>query len=238
MYPLAELIRRCVENNGNADWQAFLSAPVVRELVRGVFVRYSRFRQRVDEFENWFGVWLYAKNKLKSELELLRAVYGQDVDIPVLGREEHARNYLRQVVQSARSEFEKENRSRLPVTAGADPNKVIRPGPAPHLEERAAEVRVAAQHLSQGNRIPFWLRYLLVCGPLLPEDLAFIQQHRPDAETFINEREIGARANGRQHPLTSAEIGQLLGGISPAAVDQRVTTGLQHVLAFLELPNP
>lgn len=232
MYPLAELIRRCVELKESGDWDVFLRT--VRDVVRGVFLQYSRFRHRVDEFEAWFGGWLITHRSLDAELRAIRqhpAQWVQPEHIRIPEREGYARNYLRGVIHSAWAEFEEENRSSLPLAADAE----TRPNPRQQLTEEAADVRAAAQRLNQDIRIPFWLAYLLVCGPLLPEDVLLLQMVRQDVLDLINEREVTARENRHRRAFDSTTIGQLM-GVTHACVDQRVRTALLRVREYLGLP--
>lgn len=212
MFPLAELIRRCVEGSGgdaNAAWAAFLQA--TRRMVGDAGWAWARNDREVDEFVNGFGGWLFQHGGLGPALGALRCRWHQPESEFIPEREWYAWNYLRRIVHCGRAEFWGENRPRLPAAPGTDPDEVAGEDPLGELADRAEAVRVVAVRFPHAQRIAFWLHYLRLCGNLLPADRQYLEALNGLAVgPLIDGCYQAALEFGHLRPFRVCEIGQLL----------------------------
>lgn len=183
----AELIRRCVEQQGNDDWVAFRAR--TETLVHTVFLHYCHCGHLVDEFEDWFYGWLAAGHQLAAALNALHNHYPDPEHIYIAAREQYAWRYFRRIVQTGCAVFLGEINSHLPVAPDVDPDNT--PGHNPwqaiaeqlEIAEQMEQVRAVACQLSTNLRLTFSLRHFEWFWPLLESDVSELRKRnalRPD----------------------------------------------------------
>jgi hypothetical protein len=225
---LAEIIRLCVEEESQRN-NAFT------ELLRRLRVRVHR-HVLTDEVWDWFGSWLFAdldrpNHRLGAALKALRNQCSQRECEVVADREEHVERYLRRVIQTAVMEFNEERGCAWWVTSSATTNEPEERDSLQALLDSEANncattvlqqmVRDSATEENQNHRIPFWLRYIRLCGPLLQHDVDFLTRTRADAADVIKER-LRSVNEHVIHPFDGELIAYLM-DVSRATIDTRIS---------------
>ena len=230
---LQHLLERCITENTSEAWSGFFSA--FRSLIQRVYHAHAD-AQRVPEFESWLPGWLYYERKLHAAYRAVRRKVEsgdcKDADAEDL----YIRNYIARIVRSAIAEFAREQR---PKTESLAPESFLDTIPAaPHEggEELHTGILEALQRFPPELRIPFWLRYYAVFGPLSGTDEGWVtvQTGLPAdriAEMLLQQADANPR---HQKPLSSEFIGSLL-NIPPctdgrySTVDQRVRRAIVRI---------
>lgn len=206
---LLHLIRLCAvrKEAGSEAWSQLLRE--IDGLARSGFARYGSARD-MEEFVQQFPGWLFRRDKLSMvEMALRKKIDAGEVS--GLEQEEHfAKNYLARIIKSAVAEFYREF-ARHDDTHAADLLQAAsseRPG-----DDRMQDIVAELLKLPMRLRVPFRLRHYAALGPLLEDEMQFIEEQsglpRPKAAELI-ESEF-QKNNHRDFPLSSAFIGQLIG---------------------------
>jgi hypothetical protein len=233
------ILERCITENSDAAWTAFLCA--FGPLIRRVYHTHADARNFAD-FESWFPGWLFYARKLHSAYRGLQAKVQSRECLTVESQDQYLANYFASIVRSAVAEFARE---RYPQTESQAPESFLATIPAAPLEggqELHNEILDALQHLPPELRVPFWLRYYAVLGPLTARDTAWVADQVGLAVERITEMVLHEADANRRHqkPLSSEFIGSLL-NISPctdgrySTVDQRVRRAIVRIREHLAL---
>lgn len=234
---LQTILERCVTENSNEAWTLFFSAfgPLIRRVYHAHADAIS-----FSEFEPWFSGWLYCERKLHAAYRALRAKVDSGECLTPDNQDRYLANYLATVVRAAAAEFHRERRPVAPCQA---PDAVLSAVPAAQSEsDRELQSRVLAvlPRLPPELRVPFWLRYYQVFGPLPPEDAAWVAERSGLTADRVAEAVAQEAEAHRAHrkPLSSEFIGSLL-DIAPCAdgkystVDQRVRRAILRIREYL-----
>jgi hypothetical protein len=231
---LAEIIRRCVEETTPRKRNDACTRlrEWIEPIARDVWGLRGWPPGCVDEFVAWVWSWLFMGRIDRLLITIRCWCFQEGCDaherIHVPTREADVRNYLYCMVHTARLRFESERGG----THAAHNNVTYEPedqNPFEEVIDQAENVREIAKRLENENdRIPFWLRYIRVCGKLLPDDLATLTGRDPDAAEIINQRYAAAHASGCMWPFDAATIADLV-GITPQAVDAAVYRALREI---------
>ena len=158
-----EILERCIVENSSDAWAALLAE--YASVVRRVYHAHADAAGFPD-FEAWFPGWLYYERKLHAAYRSLQAKIRSE-DCPTAPSQRHyLANYLAAIVRSAVAEFCHEHKA---VTTRQVPDAVLSAVPAavaPADSDLEGRIRAILLRLTPDLRIPFWLRYLQVFGPL------------------------------------------------------------------------
>ncbi len=231
------ILERCITENSNEAWTLFFSA--FGPLIRRVYQAHSESIS-FSEFEPWLPGWLYYERKLHAAYRALRAKVDSGECSTPDDQDRYLANYLATIVRAAAAEFHCERR---PVALRQVPNVILNAVTAaqsPPDSEMLHRVLAILPRLPPDLRIPFWLRYYQVFGPLTAEDAAWVAERSGltvdrVAEVVAKEAE---KHRSYKKPLNSEFIGQLL-DIRPCAdgrystVDQRVRRAILRIRELL-----
>jgi hypothetical protein len=223
---LKAILEHCITENSNEAWTLFLST--FGPLVRRVYHAHADAKG-YSHFESWFPGWLYYERKLHAAYRGLQTKI-QRGECPTLeSQERYLTNYFATIVRTAVAEFAHQESAKV---GGHYSAFVLFSMPAPSsVTERDLydQIRTVLSDLPPELRVPFWLRYYSVFGPLSETDAAWVAEKRGLSVgdiTLMVLQEASANFH-RQKPLSSEFIGSLL-NIRPSAdgrystVDQRV----------------
>ncbi|GIW89994.1 MAG: hypothetical protein KatS3mg109_0426 [Pirellulaceae bacterium] len=227
------ILERCITENSNDAWTLFFSA--FRALIRRVYHAHGD-AVSFPEFECWLPGWLYYERKLHAAYRALRAkVDSGECSTPVT-QERYLANYLATIIRAAAAEFHRERRSDFPRQVPDADLSAVPAAESPPDPDMQGRVLAVLPLLPPDLRIPFWLRYYRVFGPLTPEDAAWVAERsgmtaKRVTEAVAREAEMH---RSRRKPLSSEFIGSLL-GIAPcgdgeySTVDQRVRRAILRI---------
>lgn len=232
-----EILEHCIVENASEAWEAFFAryAPVVRR----VYHAHAEAAWFAD-FESWFPGWLYHERKLHSAYRALRAKVDSGECSTLDGQDRYLANYVATIVRAAAAEFCHERR---PAAAKQVSDAVLSAVPAPATPTASdlhGRIVAVLPRLPPELRIPIWLRYFTVFGPLSAEDAAWAAERSGLtasrlAEVVAHEAEAN---RSHQKPLSSEFIGSLI-NIPPCAdgrystVDQRVRRAVVRIRELL-----
>jgi hypothetical protein len=229
-------LERCIVENSNDAWAAFLSEYAV--LIRRVYHAHADAGEFV-EFEGWFPGWLYHERKLHSAYRALQARIRDGECLREASQQRYLSNYVATIVRSAAAEFVQERR---PQSECVPDSHLARHPAAQEPDDRHLREPILAvlPRLPAELRVPFWLRYVPVFGPLSPEDAAWVAERSGLTAEQVGQAVAGeVEANlSRQHPLSSEFIGSLV-NIPPcgdgrySTVDQRVRRAIVRIRELL-----
>jgi DNA-directed RNA polymerase specialized sigma24 family protein len=241
---LLELLRLCIVDPPMGPWEQLLSA--LADLIGSVYRSTAPARQadRLEEFRGWLPGWLVVGQRLEAAHDWLDEQIRLGTCPTETQQEQALRNYLRQTIRSGVGDFFRERVGRSTGSAGRQSlspevaaTLETRPDRIPAADEEALKgIRTHLATLSFTLRVPFRLRYYQACGPLPPDELAWVSEQSGLPPETVSQRirdELG-RNQGTDFPLSSAFIGGLL-GIPPSAegrfntVDQRVSRAQQAI---------
>jgi DNA-directed RNA polymerase specialized sigma24 family protein len=232
-----EILERCIVENSSDAWEAFFSQNAL--VVRRVYHAHAEAAWFPD-FESWFPGWLYYERKLHAAYRALQAKIRSGECLTLDSQQRYLANYLASIVRAAAAEFCSERRPSAPRQV---PDAVLSAVPAadpPEPDDLRARLLSVLPHLPPDLRVPFWLRYYQVFGPLSAEDAAWVAERSGltvecAAEVVAEE----AESNLSHHkPLSSEFIGCML-NIPPCAdgrystVDQRVRRAIVRIREHL-----
>jgi hypothetical protein len=232
-----EILERCIVENSSDAWKAFFTqyAPLVRRVYHA-HADAAWFR----DFESWFPGWLYHERKLHAAYRALRAKMDSGECLTLDSQDRYLTNYLATIVRGAAAEFCCERR---PVTPRQVPDAVlsaVSEAAAPDASDLQGRVLAVLPRLAPDLRIPFWLRYFQVFGPLPAEDAAWVAERSGLTADGVAEVVSQEAESNRTHhkPLSSEFIGTLI-NIPPCAdgrystVDQRVRRAIVRIREHL-----
>jgi hypothetical protein len=232
-----KIIELCIAQNTSDAWEAFFAryAPVVRR----VYHAHAEAAWFPD-FESWFPGWLYHERKLHSAYRALRGKVDSGECSTLESQDRYLANYVATIVRAAAAEFCHERR---PAAAKQVPDAILSAVPAPATpapSDLYGRIIAVLPQLPPELRVPFWLRYFSVFGPLPAEDAAWVEERSGQTAGHVAEVVVQeAEANRSHHkPLSSEFIGSLI-NIPPCAdgrystVDQRVRRAVIRIRELL-----
>jgi hypothetical protein len=228
-----ELLERCIVENSSAAWETFLAEHA--SVVRRVYHAHAGAGGFL-EFETWFPGWLYHERKLHAAYRALQTKIGSGECQTLASQDHYLANYLAAIVRAAVAEFCHERKA---VAARQVPDAVLSAVPAaasPPDRDLQGRILAVLPDLPPDLRIPFWLRYFQVFGPLPARDAAWVAERSGMtadgvAQAIAHEAEAHS---SHQKPLSSEFIGSLI-NIPPCAdgkystVDQRVRRAIVRI---------
>jgi DNA-directed RNA polymerase specialized sigma24 family protein len=232
-----EILERCLVENSSDAWEVFLAE--YASVIRRVYHAHAE-AAGFAEFEPWFPGWLYHERKLHSAYRALQAKIRSGECLTLASQQHYLANYLATIVRAAAAEFCHERRA---TAGGQVPDAVLSAIPAaapPLARELEGRVLAVLPHLPPDVRIPFWLRYYQVFGPLAAEDAGWVAERSgltADRVAEVIARESEAHRSHRK-PLSSEFIGSLLdippcGDGKYSTVDQRVRRAILRIREHL-----
>jgi DNA-directed RNA polymerase specialized sigma24 family protein len=237
---LIRLVQLCVLHGPSGPWQDLLYD--LRIDIRSAFTISGCTASELDEFSDWFGGWLFAERKLQSLLRAVERKQQSGECTTSESREKYARNYLFDIIKTAKAEYYRERASKEQLV---DPRDLegdqavsisVKDVNAPKLEA----IRQALASLPESIRIPFRLKNYDALGPLTDEETQWISTQSGTTVAVVThtiEREFDQNRD-RKFPLSSEFIGDLLSIAAAAdgrntAVDQRVSRARRRVRQVL-----
>jgi hypothetical protein len=231
------ILERCITENSNEAWIIFLSA--FGPLIRRVYHAHAEAKSFSD-FESWFPGWLFYERKLHAAYRGLQAKIQSNECLTAESQDRYLANYLATIVRAAVAEFAHERRPKAETQASESFLVALPAAPSGSERELHNEILEALHHLPPELRVPFWLRYYAVLGPLTATDAAWVADQVGLSVARVTEMVLQeADANrGHQKPLSSEFIGSLL-NIPPctdgrySTVDQRVRRAIVRIREHL-----
>ena len=230
---LAEIIRLCVELADNDPQRDVAWAELVEhrcDFVRCVCARYGGSSHDADEFQSVFWVGTLERRRLERVLARFRQANWQR-PYPAY-QDGNIEAYLRICVQNACRDLWRrcqQDRNRIQVADEVDTNDIGRSAPLTEFNgPNRTQIVEAIQNLSRTLRIPLWLSWSHVLGPLPCEDVADLESQNPDARATLKQLDQLFAAGNPPNEQVVALICRLL-NLNPDCLYQRRRRALKQI---------